>query len=69
MADLLTVEEVASMLRVHHSTVRRFIADGQLTALRLGGKVYRISRDDVERFLAESEVRADAPAAKTEAVA
>lgn len=67
MSDLLTVEEVAALLRVHHSTVRRFIADGQLTALRPGGKVYRISRDDLDRFMAESEVRPEV--GKTEAVA
>lgn len=55
--DLLTVEEVAAELRVHHSTVRRWIAGGALRAHRPGPRSMRVSRPDLARFLAESAAR------------
>ncbi len=60
MADtqLLTVEEVAQRLKMHPETVRRWIRDGQLHAIRFGtGKraSLRIRESEVERFLANQE--------------
>ena len=49
----LTVAEVASMLRVSTMTVYRLIKGGQLTAARVG-KSYRVSEEDVDRYLATS---------------
>lgn len=45
--EVLTVEEVASYLRVHDATVRRWCRDGTLRALKIG-HTYRIRRADLE---------------------
>ena len=47
---ILTVEQVAQILQVHPFTVLKFIKQGKLTAARLG-RVYRIRRSDVDKFL------------------
>jgi excisionase family DNA binding protein len=52
---LLTVDEVASLLRLHHRTVRKLIANGELRAVYIGRAV-RIREDEVERFLDEREL-------------
>ncbi len=49
----LTVAEVASMLRVSTMTVYRLIKGGQLPAARVG-KSYRVSEEDVDRYLAST---------------
>ena len=48
---LLTVAEVADMMRVSTMTVYRFIKAGELPAIRVG-KSYRLKQDDVDAFLA-----------------
>lgn len=55
---LLTVGEVASVMRVSNMTVYRLIKSGQLSAVRVG-KNYRIRRRDVERYLTERTVRVE----------
>lgn len=55
---LLTVGEVAQMMRVSNMTVYRLIKSGQLSAVRVG-KNYRIRRADVDRYLTERAVRID----------
>jgi excisionase family DNA binding protein len=52
---LLTVGEVAQVMRVSNMTVYRLIKSGQLSAIRVG-KNYRIRRKDVERYLNERAV-------------
>ena len=52
---LLTVSEVADMMRVSNMTVYRLIKSGQLPAVRVG-KNYRIREADVDRYLAERVV-------------
>ncbi len=52
---LLTVGEVATMMRVSNMTVYRLIKSGQLSAIRVG-KNYRIRRGDVERYLTDRTV-------------
>jgi excisionase family DNA binding protein len=51
----LTVQEVAEHLKVTQEAVRRWIRDGDLPVLDLGGQKtgYRILREELERFLAE----------------
>lgn len=53
---LLTVGEVATLMRVSNMTVYRLIKSGQLSAVRVG-KNYRIRRADVDRYLTERAVR------------
>ncbi|HYY44593.1 MAG TPA: helix-turn-helix domain-containing protein [Actinomycetota bacterium] len=54
---LLTVGEVAQIMRVSNMTVYRLIKSGQLAAIRVG-KNYRIRRRDVERYLSGHTVQA-----------
>lgn len=54
---LLTVAEVADVLRVSNMTVYRLIKAGQLPAIRVG-KNYRIREDDLNRFLEQGAVAA-----------
>ncbi len=46
----LTVEENASLLRVHQLTVLRYIKRGELRALKLW-KGYRIAQTDLDAFI------------------
>ena len=55
---LLTVAEVADVLRVSNMTVYRLIKAGDIPALRVG-KNYRIRERDLEAYLASGSVRAD----------
>jgi excisionase family DNA binding protein len=47
--DLLSVFEIAKRLKLHVKTVRNYVREGSLKAVRIG-KQYRISRADVEAF-------------------
>lgn len=51
----LTVEDVATRLRVSQETVRRWIRAGQLPVLELGGPKagYRIREDALGEFVAK----------------
>jgi excisionase family DNA binding protein len=66
--ELMTVEEVAAKLRVSTKTIRRWCADGQIKALRVG-RQWRVTQDALDKFLAESQEvkedlkKADGPAA------
>jgi excisionase family DNA binding protein len=51
-ARLLTVNEVADLLRVSRMTVYRLIKEGQIGALRVG-RNYRLREDDVATYLSE----------------
>jgi excisionase family DNA binding protein len=48
--DPITVAEGARMLRVHLTTMYRFILRGQVPAVRVGGR-WRLSRADVLAFV------------------
>ncbi len=47
---LLTVQETAALLKTSEGTVRRHLAAGRLPAVRVG-RLIRIRREAVERFL------------------
>ncbi len=49
--QLLTVREAAALLRVSQLTIRRYIAAGQIDAVRVGRSV-RIERGALDQFLA-----------------
>jgi excisionase family DNA binding protein len=55
---LLTVGEVADLMRVSNMTVYRLIKGGQLAALRVG-KNYRIRESDVSGYLSARAVHFD----------
>jgi excisionase family DNA binding protein len=51
--SFLTVAEVAEMLKLNQQTVRNWIDQGSLPALRVGRRV-RIKRSDFERIIEQS---------------
>src|SRR4029077_5052989 len=53
---LVSVREVADQFGVHPETIRRLIHDGRLDAVRVG-RVLRVHRDAVDRFLAVQRVK------------
>jgi excisionase family DNA binding protein len=55
---LLTVGEVAGLMRVSNMTVYRLIKSGQLRAIRVG-KNYRLRRREVENYLTERTIRTE----------
>jgi len=48
--ELLTIHEAAQMLKVNPITIRRYIADGRLAAVRVGKRI-RVRKDSLERFI------------------
>lgn len=51
--SFLTVAEVAELLKLNQQTVRNWIDQGSLPAVRVGRRV-RIKRSDFERVIAQS---------------
>lgn len=51
ITDILTVSQVAKYLQISDKTVRRLIADGKLTASKVGGRSWRIKKTDIEKYL------------------
>ena len=58
--ELYSVEQVAERLGLHVRTVRAYVRDGRLKALKIG-KQYRIARPDLEDFAGPSASRGSAP--------
>jgi excisionase family DNA binding protein len=52
---LLTVAEVAAVMRVSNMTVYRLIKGAELPAIRVG-KNYRVRESDVDRYLSTRSV-------------
>jgi excisionase family DNA binding protein len=51
--EMLTVDEVAAVLRIHPRSVQRWARDGQISSVRVG-RSYRIPRADVLRWILAS---------------
>lgn len=49
--ELLTVAEVARLLKLAPKTVRKWVRAGKLPALRLEAQVIRFNPDKIERWL------------------
>jgi excisionase family DNA binding protein len=49
MEEFFTVSQVALALKVHSITIRRYIREGKLKAIRAGGNI-RIARTDLKDF-------------------
>ena|SRR5207302_1770709 len=61
--SFLTVAEVAETLKLNQQTVRNWIDQGSLPAVRVGRRV-RIKRSDFERVLAEGYIAGSGTAAR-----
>ena len=51
MSELLTPKEVADALSVQLPTVYRYITNGDLIAKRVGPKLLRIEKSELDRFM------------------
>ena len=60
--ELLTVQETAQLLRVSPLTIRRYIADGRLSAVR-AGKGVRVRKESVDEFVTPVEPKKGRPTA------
>ena len=54
MANVLTLEEVASYLRVHPSTIYRLVKKKLLPAFKVGSD-WRFNLESIDRWRAEAE--------------
>ena len=54
--DLLTVAEAAALLKVHASTIRRWIAQGDLPAYRVGQRRVALRRDDLVNLISPARL-------------
>ena len=50
-AELLTIDELATLAHQSRSTIKRRIKEGVIPVRRLGPRSPRISRQDAERYL------------------
>lgn len=48
--DYLTVKQTAVMLKIHPLTVRRYIREGKLEAVRIAGNI-RIKEEDLKKLI------------------
>ena len=49
--NILTIEEVAKVLKVNKRTVYRWVDSGDLKVARIGRKTYRVFESDLKKFI------------------
>jgi excisionase family DNA binding protein len=65
--EYLSVQEAAAVLRVHRSTIRRWIAEGDLPAYRVGQRKLAVKRSDLVSHLSPARpVRKGGDVVRTE---
>lgn len=67
MVNLYTVKQVAFILKVHTLTVRRYIREKKLRALKIAGGV-RITEEDLQKFQKEYIAKRMKPLTATTAI-
>lgn len=50
-AKFYTTEQVAELLQVKETTVRRWLRDGQLSGIRMLGQQWRVEEKDLQTFI------------------
>ncbi len=50
--ELVGIAEAAEMCNVHYRTIRRYIASGRLDAVRVGPRLLKVRRSDLEELMA-----------------
>lgn len=60
MEEFYTVNQAAVFLKVHPLTIRRYIKEGKLRAVRIGGNV-RVAVNDLRAFIQDFIVRQPTP--------
>ena len=61
MEALLTTQEVANILKVTVRTVYSLLESGELQGVKVG-RVWRVSEDDLQAFIARQKITQDMPA-------
>ena len=51
LPSLLTVKETAAVLRMHHQTVRKYVRDKALSAVRVNQQTVRVTRSSLAALL------------------
>lgn len=49
--ELLTLEEVSDILKLHIETVREYVRTKKITAIKISRRDYRVRRSELNRFL------------------
>ena len=49
--DILTIQEVAKILKVNKRTVYRWVKSEDLKVARIGRKTYRVFESDLRKFI------------------
>ena len=49
--ELLTVDQVAAELQLHPDTIRRFIREGKIKAVKISTTVVRVKRSELDKFI------------------
>ena len=60
MDKILTLEEVAELLRAHRSTIYRFVRKGRIPAFKMGSD-WRFSQESIEKWISEREAADSLP--------
>jgi len=47
----LTMQEAADHIKVHYTTIQKYIYSGKLKVSRPGGKIVRICQEELELFM------------------
>jgi excisionase family DNA binding protein len=53
--ELLTTDEVAKIIKMHVTTVRKMLRNGVLKYIEVAPREYRVRRSELDRFLQERE--------------
>ncbi len=52
MEEFYTLQEIATMLKMHIETVRELVRRKELTAYKVGRRDYRVKKTDFDKFMA-----------------
>lgn len=56
MSKMLTIKQVAERLGLHENTVRRYVQEGMIPAVKFE-KAIRIEQEDLEEFIRQRKQR------------
>jgi len=51
MSNLLTLDEAASVLKLHRETVKWYVQCGKIKAVKVGYRTTRIKTEDLQEFI------------------
>jgi len=54
LGKLYSIDEVSNMLKVDRKTVDRWVKENKLTAMKLGGTLWRIREKDLNYFILQA---------------